>query len=308
MWAILDPESGRKIPLGDWTDVVALQELPEELVRIEVDAADFLALRIKEKLLPLGKTAAKTEKAVGFKLAFSNSIHVPQFLTAVRLKSFEKVLQVWMNFLTLGNNLHLARFGLYLQLKQTFPGGVPHELKGKIENEIEAIDRRKFGGAWQNPVEPFKHLRQLALCKTFSLQMQGLASSGAGWSTCSLGGEVLLLQLEETVLEAVTNLIADSEFLRDKLALLLEKWWEGDHERPQSLMLVPSIIGWKKSSFPMTFCKLGIGAICIRGTYIKHGRTAAAPSSCQWEARRLCSKSIPNSHLLMTNLMSHWDA
>ena len=57
------------------------------------DAADFLAPRIKEKLLPLGKTAAMTEKAVGFKLAFSNSIHVPQFLTAVRLKSFEKVLQ-----------------------------------------------------------------------------------------------------------------------------------------------------------------------------------------------------------------------
>lgn len=55
----------------------------------------------------------------------------------------------------------------YLRLKQTFPGRIPHELKGEIVKEIEAIDCRESGGAWQNPVELFKHLRQSNLRKSF---------------------------------------------------------------------------------------------------------------------------------------------
>ena len=169
----------------------------------------------------------------------------------------------------------------YLQLKQTFPGRIPHELKSEIEKEIWAIDCRTSGGAWQNPVELFKHLRQSALRKGFLiadarpylqlrwpehilawsnaaavlLQLEArLSCSSTGYPyahaymctnthahACIFASWATLLffltpkdlprlflesshaQLQETVLEAVTNLSADSEFLLDQLAVLLEK-------------------------------------------------------------------------------------
>ena len=58
-------------------------------------------------------------------------------------------------------------------------------------------------------------------------------------------------------------------------------------------------------SFPMKFSKLGMRANVIQETYIKHGRTAAVPSSCLWEARHLFSKTTIDSHLRMTKPMSH---